>query len=697
MGAAPSVVAEAAGAFGKMKELLDFDFAGTFDKLPLDTLCTVDLALGRIKDKLRAAMHRKCAVKVVLPAAAQALCDKSVAYTSEDHNRCIKDTVPYVVDIVRYAHASKPLKATLRRILGLGPWFTTNLQWAYPAWDNLQSGCVKHMRVLGDQLDALFQAQDLRARLGAYDPLRMDPSSPKASSAPLPAQFVPTQCAAHQFNHKDPCKNRDLECTYIHFLRLFALAVDDAFQKTVNATLKAADVRLVGGGVSSGGIKGYERMYNKMHSKDDHQPLPKPRPAHNIDVVRCLATFETIEDMRKCFECVQGVFDDGKYAKFKNGMAWDDEFAATRYHLRVVLATGKFSVPSRRTLGELRQDPGVQAAWAKYLESQPVPESVARGTWRRHVKRALEWIRHDIPDDTPMSMLCEVQMLLRDYTDARTAMHEVYKIVRADNPRSLGTDFAKYQRAANIRAKFDRDGDSEFNMACRDGLVVALSRLLAGGAVGPEHSRRGLYTACEYVRPECVELLVGKVQADHLGKALGFAAGGTPGRDGFDLTDARGDVVQLLLAAKADPDKAKDDGITPMILAAQEGHADALQLLLAVKADPDKARNDGNTPMNLAVENGHADARQLLLAAKADPDICMHGNGWSPVFVAAGAGHADAVRVLLAADPGLAHICTTGPRILGSQSIAAGTSRLEVANRLGHDECAGVLAHVGGT
>lgn len=68
------------------------------------------------------------------------------------------------------------------------------------------------------------------------------------------------------------------------------------------------------------------------------------------------------------FDAVKSVFDGGCFAKFKNGMAWSHGRAASRYHLRVVLATGLFSLPNYHTIGALRSDSSVQkvesSAWS---------------------------------------------------------------------------------------------------------------------------------------------------------------------------------------------------------------------------------------------------------------------------------------------------------------------------------------------
>ena len=81
----PTDLAAALSSAAKIKELADSDVGLVFEKLPLDELCTLRLALGRITDNLDAVMDRKCATKAVLPQAAKALCDHSCEYGSEDH------------------------------------------------------------------------------------------------------------------------------------------------------------------------------------------------------------------------------------------------------------------------------------------------------------------------------------------------------------------------------------------------------------------------------------------------------------------------------------------------------------------------------------------------------------------------------------------------------------------------------------
>jgi ankyrin repeat protein len=112
-------------------------------------------------------------------------------------------------------------------------------------------------------------------------------------------------------------------------------------------------------------------------------------------------------------------------------------------------------------------------------------------------------------------------------------------------------------------------------------------------------------------------------------------------------------VAEVLLAHGADPNGAKrgsngapaDRQVTPLCIAAQEGHADMVRVLLAGGAEPDRARGDGVVPLYIAVQNGHHAAVRALLAAGASARSCAVG-GFSALYLASQEGDTEMVREL---------------------------------------------------
>jgi uncharacterized membrane protein YgcG len=93
-------------------------------------------------------------------------------------------------------------------------------------------------------------------------------------------------------------------------------------------------------------------------------------------------------------------------------------------------------------------------------------------------------------------------------------------------------------------------------------------------------------------------------------------------------------VRELLKAANVDVNKANNDGDTPLIYAARNGHAEVVrELLKAANVDVKKANNDGDTPLTCALQYS-------AVLARMDGDI-----RYSPVFrlMKAGAVHVDLV------------------------------------------------------
>jgi ankyrin repeat protein len=106
-----------------------------------------------------------------------------------------------------------------------------------------------------------------------------------------------------------------------------------------------------------------------------------------------------------------------------------------------------------------------------------------------------------------------------------------------------------------------------------------------------------------------------------------------------------------------------------------------VELLLAAKGvSVNQENGQGITPLFIAAQNGHVAVVDLLLAAGADIELSMHGNGWEPLFVAAWSGHDAAVRALLAR--GANRDAVTTRSHLG---VAAGSTALSVAEAKGHE------------
>jgi ankyrin repeat protein len=73
-------------------------------------------------------------------------------------------------------------------------------------------------------------------------------------------------------------------------------------------------------------------------------------------------------------------------------------------------------------------------------------------------------------------------------------------------------------------------------------------------------------------------------------------------------------------------------GLTPLLLAAREGHADAVRTLLGAGADVNQVSpGDKTSPLLIATINGHYDLAKLLLDQGADPTL-QADNGVTPLY-----------------------------------------------------------------
>lgn len=93
--------------------------------------------------------------------------------------------------------------------------------------------------------------------------------------------------------------------------------------------------------------------------------------------------------------------------------------------------------------------------------------------------------------------------------------------------------------------------------------------------------------------------------------------GATPLMGAAETGHAR--IVQMLIDAKADIENSGQEQYdrTPVFVAAQFGRSDVLTTLIAAKADIEKPCSEGITSLEIAVVNDHLGSTEVLLDAGA--------------------------------------------------------------------------------
>ena len=109
---------------------------------------------------------------------------------------------------------------------------------------------------------------------------------------------------------------------------------------------------------------------------------------------------------------------------------------------------------------------------------------------------------------------------------------------------------------------------------------------------------------------------------------------------------SRGDADSIRKLGAAAIDAPDEKGLTPLVLAIQNGHPECAALLLQMGANP----NAGNwTALHEAALNGDLVSLQALLQRKADPNRREKQNKGTPLHVACFQGHLEICRVLVRA------------------------------------------------
>ncbi|XP_063436683.1 ankyrin-1-like [Mytilus trossulus] len=120
----------------------------------------------------------------------------------------------------------------------------------------------------------------------------------------------------------------------------------------------------------------------------------------------------------------------------------------------------------------------------------------------------------------------------------------------------------------------------------------------------------------------------------------------------FASQNGHTEIVKLLLERNPNVDLCDNKGCSPLRQASQEGHTDIVQLLLEKSPNIDLCDNDGTSPLCMASQEGHTDIVKLLLERNPSIDLCQKG-GCSPLFIASQNGHTEIVKLLLERNPNI--------------------------------------------
>ena len=121
------------------------------------------------------------------------------------------------------------------------------------------------------------------------------------------------------------------------------------------------------------------------------------------------------------------------------------------------------------------------------------------------------------------------------------------------------------------------------------------------------------------------------------------------------------------------------EGFSPLLAAAEKGHADICGLLLAHGSDVnEKLPDTKSTALHAAAGRGHRGVVEALLSWGAIVDTQCH-IGTTPLYVACQEGHLACVLVLLKAGASVSMQCSTGSLPI---HVAAGQNRVEIVRTL---------------
>lgn len=489
-----------------------------------------------------------------------------------------KVAAEWLVDAVNHAYLDGNIEKAAVDLLVTRN-FTTSMKFLNVFDDPFRAGLKANIDRLGLTLKGRYDELDLGTALGqsAIDDLTTYHELERFSGkgrAINQIDVLPDFPAAFIEERGNGILKQYAERCYLLATMLVGIAANDEFQSVVREV--ATSVGLSEDAVRSAPYKSYVRALSRMDSAEHHRNLPKPRTAHNADLIRNLVAAMT-PDMCKAFYAALNERFDG-VTRVENHYAQDDAERSKRSHLLALDVTVVYD--TKTTFSELCKRPEVKKAWGKYIG---VPQGEPSGRWGLMCEAAQRYLESPEMADRPVTVLGEVKIMLVDFAAIRHEMQLPLKAFTAKTCVELFSTFLASRPDAALK----------------------------------EERATTLYNACARGQMEVAERLLGKLDHDvNEGNSKATPLYAAAANNHLDM-------CRLLLFGRlskgADPNLAKTDtGASPLFIAAQNGYVDVAETLLSKGAEMAQLNKQDRSSLNVAAARGHLDVVQLLVEHNAN-------------------------------------------------------------------------------
>lgn len=190
---------------------------------------------------------------------------------------------------------------------------------------------------------------------------------------------------------------------------------------------------------------------------------------------------------------------------------------------------------------------------------------------------------------------------------------------------------------------FNHKGESSLSIAIASGKSKPVHKLLDNGAtIATKDGMESVLTlACQHANVDVIERILKDPDIDVDSED---SSQGTALMVACKLRDK--EIVDLLVAAKANPDVVDGDKKSALMLACERGNNEIVGTLIVAGSKVNLKDDLGRSALIYTCENGHTTVVQSLLKAKAKVGL-RDANGWNGLMYASVGGHTSIVELIL--------------------------------------------------